>query len=145
MSAASESGSSLGRVEAVERWSRGTESARSLLALGIAIVLTGVVIELLTGDSLGWLFDIGFVAACILIALRVRPGEFTTVAAWPPVIMLVVVWLLAWTSRPVIAQPHDSLIQTLVTGLANHAIALGLGYGLCVGILLWRQRRLIAG
>ncbi|MEI2808801.1 MAG: DUF6542 domain-containing protein [Nocardioides sp.] len=121
-------------------WARGSESARAMLALGLAVVLTAVVVELLFSGSLGWLFDLGFIVACALIALRVRPGDFTSVAAWPPVIMLVTVWLLAMTSRPVIARPDDSLVQTLVTGLAHHALAMAIGYAVCLGILGWRYR-----
>lgn len=123
-------------------WARGTESARAMLALGLAVALSAVVAELLITGKLGWIFDLGFVIACVAIALRVRPGDFTTVAAWPPLIMLVTVWLLAMTSRPVIARPHDNLVQTLVTGLAHHAMALAVGYAVCLAILAWRYRKL---
>lgn len=148
MSTASESRPTVGRVADTLRavraawWQRGQESARAMLALGLATALSAVVLELLLTGRLGWLFDAGFVVACGLIALRVRPGDFTSVAAWPPVIMLITIWLLALTSRPVVARSDDSLVQTLVTGLAHHSLALAIGYALCLGVLGWRYRQL---
>ncbi len=123
-------------------WTRGEESARSLLALGLAISLTAVVLEVLLTGDLGWLFGLGFIAACGLIAWRVRPGEFSNAAAWPAVIMLITVLLLALTSRAVIARAHDSLVQAVVTGVAQHSFAFAGGYVICLAILGWRLRQL---
>jgi len=40
----------------------------------------------------------------------------------------------------VIAHRHDSIVQAVITGLAHHAVALFIGYAVCLVTLVLRQR-----
>jgi hypothetical protein len=111
-----------------------------MVALGLALVLTVAALEVGTGGQVGFVFDVVFVAVCLLLALLVRPEDFFTVGVLPPLIMLAVFMLLA-ASRPVaIADRHDSMLQAVVTGLSHHAVALGIGYAVCLCCLAIRDR-----
>ena len=126
--------------EARTLWEEGHEPGRQVVALGLALALTVVALDVGVGGEVGWFFDLGFVALCLAVALLVRPEDFFTVGVLPPLIMLVVFVLLA-ASRPVaIAQRDDGLIQAVVSGLSHHAVALGVGYALCLVCLAVRDR-----
>jgi hypothetical protein len=115
------------------------------VALGLALVLTVAALEVGIGGQVGFAFDVVFVAVCLLVALLVRPEDFFTVGVLPPLIMLAVFVLLA-ASRPVaIADRHDGVLQAVVTGLSHHAVALGIGYAVCLGCLAIRDRVLRGG
>ena len=85
------------------------------------------------------LSDVGFVLVCAAAALAVRPREFFVVGVLPPLLMAGVVALLALLARDAVAEPTDGLGQALVTGLAHHASALIVGYGLTLALLALRQ------
>jgi ATP/ADP translocase len=74
--------------------------------------------------------------------MLVRPREFFTVGVLPPLLVLGTMLLVALNGTAVIAQRHDSLVQAVVTGLAHHAIALFIGYAVCLVTLVLRQRAL---
>jgi hypothetical protein len=115
-----------------------------VVALGIALALTVVVVDVGMGGGVGLVFDLAFVAVCLAVALLVRPEDFFTVGVLPPLIMLVVFALLA-VSRPVtIANREDGAVQAVVTGLSHHAVALGVGYAVCLACLAIRDRFLRA-
>ncbi len=121
-------------------WEEGNEPGRHVSVLGLACALTVVVIDLALGDQLGLLFDLGFVALCVGLALVVRPSDFFTVGVLPPLLMVAVFALLGAVAPVSVAREGDSLIQAVVTGLANHAGALIIGYALCLATLATRQR-----
>ena len=99
-----------------------------------------VVFDISIGGGVGLVFDLAFVAVCLAVALLVRPEDFFTVGVLPPLIMLVVFTLLA-VSRPVtIANREDGVVQAVVTGLSHHAVALGVGYAVCLVCLAIRDR-----
>lgn len=120
-------------------WEEGTEPGRLVAALGVAIALTAVLLDLSVQGEITWIFDIAFVAACVTMALRVRPSDFFTVGVLPPLMMLAIFWLLALVSPGVIADRGDPAVQAIVSGLAHHAGALITGYALCLSILAMRQ------
>ncbi len=93
---------------------------------------------LLTGD-LSLVFDLAFVAFCLVAALAVRPRDFFVVGVLPPLLMLATITLLAVFARTAVADEVDSLIQAVVSGLAHHAGGLGAGYALALGVLALRQ------
>ena len=39
------------------------------------------------------------------------------------------------------ADPADSALQAIVSGVATHGVALGVGYALCLAWLAWRLHR----
>ena len=121
-------------------WEEGTEPGRQVVVLGVAVTLTAIALDLLVNSRLTVIFDLLFVALCVALALLVRPRDFFTVGVLPPLLMLGTMLLVALNGTEVIATRHDSVIQAVVTGLAHHSVALFVGYALCLGILVLRQR-----
>lgn len=115
-------------------WEEGSEPARSVLLLGVAIAATLVLIDLAVTREVGWFFDTGFVLLCVALALRVRPADFLAIAACPPVLMVGVFLVVA------LFHADDSTVQALVTLLAEHVGALVVGYLLFLLCLVVRHR-----
>jgi hypothetical protein len=124
--------------EARTLWEEGREPGRQVVVLGLALSLSAASLDVLLGGDIGLLYDAGFVALCVAIALLVRPADFFTAGVLPPLLMLVVFGLVAAT------RPHalgaDGFGSALVSGLAGHCVALGVGYALCLGVLALRDR-----
>lgn len=123
-------------------WEQGREPGHQVVALGAALALTAVALDLSLLGRLTVLFDVGFVAVCVVLALAVRPADFFVVGVLPPLIMLGVLVLLGVGHPEVIARPHDGAVQAVVSGLTHHSGALVTGYLLCLACLVVRQRRM---
>jgi hypothetical protein len=121
-------------------WEEGREPGRQVVALGLALALSAVVVDQVVFGHVGWFFDVCFVLACVATALRVRPSDFFTVGVLPPLLMGAVFTLLGFTRPEVIADKSDGVIQAVVSGLGHHAGALVTGYVLCLAILAVRHR-----
>lgn len=121
-------------------WEEGHEPGRRVVALGLALALSVVALDLAIAGRISLLFDLCFVAVCVALALAVRPADFFTVGVLPPLIMLAVFVILAIARPATIAHPEDGVVQAVVSGLSTHAVALGVGYALCLGCLAVRQR-----
>ncbi|CAI9409824.1 DUF6542 domain-containing protein [Nocardioides sp. T2.26MG-1] len=121
-------------------WEEGHEPGRQVVALGLALALSAVVLDQSLAGSVGVLFDVCFVLLCIATALAVRPADFFTVGVLPPMLMVVVFALLGATRPALIADPGDGVVQAVVSGLSHHAGALVTGYLICLAILAVRQR-----
>jgi len=126
-------------------WEQGHESGRQVVALGLALALTAVVLDQAVSGSVGWFFDVCFVLTCVGTALLVRPSDFFTVGVLPPLLMVAVFTLLGFTRPDVIADKSDGVIQAVVSGLGHHAGALVVGYTLCLLTLAVRHRVLTQG
>jgi hypothetical protein len=122
-------------------WQVGREPGRQVVALGVALTLTAVSIDVLLVGSLTLFFDLCFVALCLGLAALVRRRDFYVVAVLPPVLMTVVFAFVALVARDVVADRRDSLLQAVVSGVATHGVALSAGYALCLGWLGWRLRQ----
>jgi hypothetical protein len=121
-------------------WEEGHEPGRQMVALGLALTLTVVVLEVSIGGRVDLFFDLAFVAVCVTTAMLVRPEDFFTVGVLPPLIMLVV-FVLVGISHPVAIAPADrGLVQTVITGLSHHAVALAVGYAGCLLCLAIRDQ-----
>lgn len=125
-------------------WEDGHEPAFQVVALGLAVSLTAVVLDVWLFGDVGLLFDLCFVAACIALAMRVRPTDFFTVGVLPPLLMVTVFAMLGSTRPDTIARPEDGAVQAVVSGLSTHSAALVVGYLLCLACLFVRQRALLA-
>jgi Domain of unknown function (DUF6542) len=123
-------------------WTHGHEPGRQVVVLGLAVALTVVVLDLALVGELSQFFDLWFVVLCLAAAVLVRPDGFFTVGVLPPLMMAAVFALLGAVSPEAIAQPGDSVVQSVVSGLATHAGALVAGYALCLGTLMLRMRSL---
>ncbi|HYJ28651.1 MAG TPA: DUF6542 domain-containing protein, partial [Nocardioides sp.] len=86
-------------------------------------------------------FDLCFMVLCLGLAALVRRSDFFLVALLPPVLMTVVFAFVALVARDAVADPSDSVLQAVVSGVATHGIALFIGYALCLGWLAWRLHR----
>ncbi|MCF6376649.1 hypothetical protein L2K70_03455 [Nocardioides KLBMP 9356] len=122
-------------------WEAGREPGRQVVALGVAVALTAVSIDVLLAGRLTLFFDLCFMALCLGLAALVRRRDFYLVALLPPLLMTAVFTFVAAVARDVVADPADSLVQAVVSGVATHAVALSLGYALCLGWLVWRLHR----
>jgi hypothetical protein len=116
--------------------SRGSE----VVALASALTLTAATVEIAVGGHLRLFFDVCFVAICLASALLVRPRDYFTVGVLPPLLMFGTMVLVALNGTRVIAHRHDSVVQAVITGLAHHAVALFIGYAVCLVTLVLRQR-----
>lgn len=133
------------RADAAETfWDVGSEPGRAVVALGLAATLTAVTIDVVLVGRLTMFFDLSFVALCLALAAMVRRGDFWTVGLLPPLLMLTVFAFLAVVARSTIADPGDSAVQAVVSGVAHHSAALLAGYALCLGCLAWRARADVA-
>ncbi|WP_435744206.1 DUF6542 domain-containing protein [Nocardioides sp. SYSU DS0663] len=126
-------------------WEAGREPAFQVVALGMAVALSAVVVDVWLFDDVGLLFDLCFVALCVTLALRVRPRDFFAVGVLPPLLMVVVFTMLGSTHPATIARPEDGAVQAVVSGLSGHSVALVVGYLLCLTCLFVRQRAVLAG
>lgn len=118
----------------------GVEPGRQVVALGLAAVLTVVVVNVLLVGELTLFFDLCFVVLCLALALAVRTRDFFTVGVLPPLMMVGVFTLLGLTVPGVIAEQRDGVVQAVVSGLAHHSGALVAGYALCLATLAFRTR-----
>ena len=121
-------------------WDEGRENGRAVVALGAAVALSAIVVNLAIVGRVSMFFDLWFVLLCLGLALLVRPRDFFTVGVLPPLIMLGAFVVLAAGRPEAIASPHDGMVQAVVSGLAHHSVALIAGYALCLVTLLARQR-----
>jgi len=121
-------------------WDEGSEPGRAVVALGTAVALSAVVVNVAMVGRVSMFFDLWFVLLCLGLALLVRPRDFFTVGVLPPLIMVVGFAILAIDRPGAIASPRDGLVQAVVSGLAHHSVALVCGYALCLVTLLARQR-----
>lgn len=118
----------------------GAEPGHQVVALGLALALTAVAIDVVLVGRLTLFFDLSFIAVCLLVAVVVRRGDFFTVGVLPPLLMLAVVTLLAVVAREAVADAGDNAVQAVVSGVAHHGVALFAGYVACLGWLGWRLR-----
>ena len=121
-------------------WEEGREPGRQVVALGAALALSAVVIDVAVVGRVSLFFDLCFVTVCVAVALAVRPRDFFTVGVLPPLLMMGVFVLLGLTRPEAIADPGDGIVQAVVSGLSHHSVALVVGYLLCLGVLAMRQR-----
>ena len=121
--------------------SAGHDTGRQVIALGFALTLTAVSVDLLLVGSLSLFFDLSFVVACLLLAWKVRTSDFYTVGVLPPLMMLGVFVLAGLVAPGLIARPGDGVVQAVVSGLSIHAGALVAGYLLALGTLAYRAHR----
>ena len=105
------------------------------MALGVAGTLTAVSIDVALSGRLTQFFDLCFMALCLALAALVRRRDFFVVALLPPLLMIGVFTFVALVARDALADPGDSLVQAVVSGVVTHGIALFVGYALCLGWL----------
>ena len=112
-----------------------------VVAAGVFVLLVAGV-DLLLFSDITLLTDIAFVLACAAAVLAVQPRDFFVVGVSPPLIMAAVFAVLAVVASGAIAEPSDGFLQAVISGLAHHAGALIVGYGLTLALLAVRQTAL---
>ena len=98
-----------------------------------------VTLDLIVFSDVTLFTDITFVLVCAVAALAVRPRDFFVVGVCPPLLMAGAFTVLALLRRGALAEPTDGFFQALVSGLAHHAGALVIGYGVTLAVLALRQ------
>jgi len=126
--------------EARTLWEEGHELGHQVAALGFALAITVASLDLTLGSEVGQVFDVAFVLVCVLVAILVRPEDFFTVGVLPPLIMLAVIGLVAISRPGAVADRGAPLAEAVVNGLSDHAVALAVGYALCLLCLAIRER-----
>lgn len=120
-------------------WEEGRQPGPVVVGAVATSLLVAVLLTEAFGARIGLFFDLVFVVACVGAALMVRPRDFFTVGVLPPLALTAAVLVLAVADPAAVAQADDSVAQALVSGLAHHAQALALGYGLALLVLALRQ------
>lgn len=120
-------------------WEEGSRPGSQVAAVSAGAALLAVLANLLVAGQITLFFDVAFVVICVAAALSIRARDFFVAGVLPPLLMLGVVATLALLVRGAIAEQGDGLIQAVVSGLAHHAGALVVGYGLTLAILALRQ------
>lgn len=128
------------RAQPGSLWTDGVEPGRQAVALGVAVALTVVVVNLVLVGELSLFFDLCFVVLCLGLALVVQPRDFFAVGVLPPLIMVALFTLLGSVAPDTIADAGDGVPQAVLSGLAHHSGALVAGYVLCLGTLGLRRR-----
>lgn len=121
-------------------WLHGTEPGRQVVALGFALVLSAVAVDYLLGGELSLFFDLCFVTLCLYLAVRVELPSLHLAAILPPVLMLTVLVMLGVVAPQAVARPEDGVVQTVVTGLTHHSVALVAGWVLALIAFEGRRR-----
>jgi hypothetical protein len=121
-------------------WEEGHEPGRQVVALGLALTLTVVVLDIAVDGQVGPVFDVAFVLMCLTVAMLVRPEDFFTVGVLPPLVMLVAFVLVAISLPDALAPSDTALLPAVANGLADHAVALGVGYAGCLLCLAIRDQ-----
>jgi hypothetical protein len=106
----------------------------------VLLVMGIVALDLTLHGDLGLIFDLGFVAVCAFTAMAVRPQDFFRVGVLPPFVVFAVCSVLALHWPDTVAEPGDSIVQAIVSGLAHRSAGLAAGYGLVLALLAVRQR-----
>ena len=114
-----------------------------MLALGFAMSFTLAVIDYLLVGRLSLFFDLSFITLCLFLAVRVEYESLYLGAVLPPVLLVSVVLLLGLVSPAMVAEPDDGVVQSLVTGIATHSVALVAGWALALLTLEGRRRGLL--
>ena len=122
-------------------WEFGQEPGRSVVSLGVAVTLTAVSIDVLLVGRLTLFFDLCYMVLCLGLAALVRRQDFFLVALLPPVLLTGVFGFVSLVARGAIADPRDSVLQGIVSGVATHGVALFIGYSLCLSWLAWRLHK----
>lgn len=120
-------------------WEEGQHPGALVIRAAVVVTLLVTLLSLMFGDRIGLFFDIVFVLTCVGAALWVRPRDFFSVGVLPPLLLGFTVLVLAVIDRGAVARAGDAFVQAVVSGLAHHAIALVIGYGLTLIVLALRQ------
>jgi hypothetical protein len=126
--------------EARTLWEEGHEPGRQVVALGLALALTVVVLEVAVSGRVGLVFDVAFVGVCLTVAMLVRSEDFFTAGVLPPLVMLATFVLVELWHPGALASSDTGLVEGVASGLAHHAVALGVGYAGCLLCLAVRDQ-----
>lgn len=127
-------------VSAPTVWEEGRWSGRRVTRFSMFASALLVVTDLAATGRLERIFDSGFVVLCVGMALAVRPQDFFRVGVLPPMLLLAISVVLGLGHRSAIAAPDDSIVQSVISGLAHHSGPLLVGYALALAVLGVRSR-----
>lgn len=114
--------------------------ASRVIRLSLLLSALVVLVDLLITGRLSLIFGLAFPLICVASAIAVRPRDFFAVGVLPPILMFLVMVVVSATDRTAVAQASDGTAQGVITGLAEHAVSLLVGYALCLAVLAVRQQ-----
>lgn len=120
-------------------WEEGRLSASRVIRLAVLASAIVIALEVALTGRVGLGLGLLFPLICAGAALAVRPSDFFQVGVLPPLLLLGLMAALSMVSRTAIAPEEVGFSQGLINGLAEHAMSLLIGYGLCLGVLAIRH------
>jgi hypothetical protein len=108
--------------------------ARGVVVVSLLSAVGCAVIDLLLTSTLTMFFDLCFIVVCLVGAMAVRRRDFFTTGVLPPLLLAVVVAALAVKSPSTFVQ-SGGVTTAFLTGLAEHATALVIGYAVALATL----------
>lgn len=121
-------------------WEEGTLPISRALGLALLVYVPVVAAIVLITDNLGVFFGIGFVVASVFVALAVRPMDFFWAGVLPPLLMAALVITVVILRPSATDAASLGFAQGVINDLAEHALALAIGYALTLAVLAIRHR-----
>lgn len=122
------------------------QSSPGLTAAGVVVIvfgasLFGLLIDVFTGDGVGWLFGIVFILVSAYAALQVRRSDIAAGVIVPPLVFAALV-----VPEMIIASPGELLTKVVngLNALLDNGPMLWIGSGVTVLIVsgrVWRDRQ----
>ena len=119
------------------------QASPGLTAAGVVVIvfgasLFGLLIDVFTGDGVGWLFGIVFIVVSAYAAFQVRRSDIAAGVIVPPLVFAALV-----VPEMIIASPGELLTKVVngLNALLDNGPMLWIGSGLTVLIVSWRVWR----
>ena len=116
------------------------QASPGLTAAGVVVIvfgasLFGLLIDVFTGDGVGWLFGIVFIVVSAYAAFQVRRSDIAAGVIVPPLVFAALV-----VPEMIIASPGELLTKVVngLNALLDNGPMLWIGSGLTVLIVSWR-------
>ncbi len=111
--------------------------ARGVVLISLLAVAGCAGIDLLLTSAITMFFDLCFIVVCLVSAMAVRRRDFFTAGVLPPLVFAAVVAVLA-ARDPATFVTTGGMTKAFMTGLAEHATALVVGYAIVLATLAGR-------
>ena len=123
-------------------WEVGREPGRQVVSLGVAVTLTAVSHRRAAGRAASRSSSTCASWCCAWAWPRWCAARTSSSSrCCRRLLMPAVFAFVALVARDAVADPRDSFLQAVVSGVATHGVALFVGYALCLGWLGWRLHR----
>jgi hypothetical protein len=108
--------------------------ARGVVLISLLAAVGSAGVDLMLTSALTMFFDLCFIVVCLVAAMAVRRRDFFATGVLPPLLFGAVVAILAVRSPATFVQT-GGVTTAFLTGLAEHATALVVGYAIVLATL----------